>query len=96
MNGKPSPLTDRWNGTDGSSAVWTEILTWAGALGTDADATATPTLAYNPATDSWRQFDDAAETWHHPQMLWTGEVAIVLNSPMLAIAPDEHFVLSAG
>jgi len=90
----PDPLGpyDRWNGTDGSSsAVWTgtEILIWAGAVGTDIDTTATPTLAYNPATDSWRQFNDAAGTWHHPQMLWTGEVAVVLASPLLAIAPDD-------
>ncbi len=82
---------DRWEGTDGSSsAIWTgtEMLVWAGAVGADIDAATTATLAYDPSTDSWRELDDADATWHHPQMLWTGEVAVVVTAPLLAIVPD--------
>lgn len=83
---------ERWNGTDGaSSAVWTgtEMLIWVGSIDnvSDPDDLTTSTLAYNPLTDAWRRFNDASTTWHHPQMLWTGEVSIVLASSTLVIDP---------
>lgn len=85
---------ERWNGTDGaSSAVWTgtEMLIWVGSIDngdfTDLDNAVTSTLAYNPTTDSWRQLDDVAIRWFHPQMLWISDAAVVLTESVLAVAP---------
>ena len=87
----PLEAFDRWNGVDGSSsAAWTgiEMLIFAGAIGAETGVARPPTLAYDPEADTWRRFDDAPQDWYDPQMLWTGDLAVVLTDPLLAIAPS--------
>ena len=89
----PLPAYDPRNDTFGaSSAVWTgsEMLIWAGAIGTDhPDDTRSPTLAYNPTTDTWRRLDEAPIGAYHPPMVWTGTSAYVLAQSTLAFTPPD-------
>ena len=89
----PLPTYDPRNDTFGaSSAVWTgsEMLIWAGAIGTDhPDDTRSPTLAYNPTTDTWRRLDDAPIGAYHPPIIWTGTSAYVLADDTLAFTPPD-------
>jgi N-acetylneuraminic acid mutarotase len=84
---------DWWEGIPGTnSAVWTgtEMLVWAGAMGDPvltADDARTRVLAYNPASDSWRDLGDAPTDGHGPDLVWTGQVAVALTDPIVAARP---------
>ena len=81
----PLPPLEFYEGLQGShSAVWTgtEMLVWAPS--TDS---ATPWLAYYPATDRWRMLDVAPIRAHHPTLVWTGSAALALTPEGTAIYP---------
>jgi hypothetical protein len=76
----PLPPVGYWEGLTGSkSAIWagTEMLVWAPWL--DTAAPATPWLAYDPVTDTWRTLDLAPTRAHHPTLIWTGDAVLALT-----------------
>jgi hypothetical protein len=88
----PLPPIDWFEGTPGSqSAVWTgeEMVVWTGALGAVPwDEDPTPVLAYDPATDRWRELPSAPDTtWFHPALVWTGDAVLAVTDRVLAIRP---------
>jgi hypothetical protein len=83
MADDPLGTGDDWEGVAGSStAVWTgtEMVIWAGAVASPQAQTTTRTIAYTPATDTWRELDTAPVTSYRPEAT-IGEGLLVINDP---------------
>jgi len=71
----PLPSFTPHDGTQAStSTVWTgrEMIAVPGSVGPPLDAPTSPTLAYDPATDSWRVAASDQPSANGHQLIWTG------------------------